>query len=176
MDYEKTTEGIRVVVRPSFSLPHSEPADGKFVFTYVVQMENQSAEAAQLLFRHWHIHDSEGEDSEVEGEGVLGEQPSLAPGKSHVYQSFCVLQSPVGFMEGTQFTYQARFADTRLATEEHGLPGSRFGLLPSLSEKPGFELAADQGREATPDHHLKTTARRPFPCDPREGDGEGHPF
>ena len=100
MDYEKTTEGIRVVVRPSFSLPHSEPADGKFVFTYLVQMENQSAEAAQLLFRHWHIHDSEGEDSELEGEGVLGEQPSLAPGKSHVYESFCVLQSPVGFMEG----------------------------------------------------------------------------
>ncbi|MCH2461924.1 MAG: Co2+/Mg2+ efflux protein ApaG [Gemmatimonadetes bacterium] len=100
MDYKKTTEGIRVVVRPSFSLPHSEPAYGKFVFTYLVQMENQSAEAAQLLFRHWHIHDSEGEDSELEGEGVLGEQPSLAPGKSHVYESFCVLQSPVGFMEG----------------------------------------------------------------------------
>ena len=89
-----------MVVRPSFSLPHSEPEDGKFVFTYLVQMENQSAEAAQLLFRHWHIHDSEGEDSELEGEGVLGEQPSLAPGKSHVYESFCVLQSPVGFMEG----------------------------------------------------------------------------
>ena len=100
MDYKKTTEGIRVGVRPSFSLSHSEPADGKFVFTYLVQMENQSAEAAQLLFRHWHIHDSEGEDSELEGEGVLGEQPSLAPGKSHVYKSFCVLQSPVGFMEG----------------------------------------------------------------------------
>ena len=89
-----------MVVRPNFSLSHSEPADGKFVFTYLVQMENQSAEAAQLLFRHWHIHDSEGEDSELEGEGVLGEQPSLAPGKSHVYESFCVLQSPVGFMEG----------------------------------------------------------------------------
>ena len=100
MDYKKTTKGIRVVVRPSFSLSYSEPADGKFVFTYLVQMENQSAEAAQLLFRHWHIHDSEGGDSDLEGEGVLGEQPSLAPGKSHVYESFCVLQSPVGFMEG----------------------------------------------------------------------------
>ena len=53
MDYEETTEGIRVVVRPSFSLPYSEPADGKFVFTYLVQMENHSEEVAQLLFRHW---------------------------------------------------------------------------------------------------------------------------
>ena len=98
MDYERTTDGIRVVVRPSFSLPHSEP--GRFVFSYLVQMENQSGEGAQLLFRHWHIHDSEGPDSEVDGEGVLGEQPTLAPGKSHVYESFCVLSSPAGFMEG----------------------------------------------------------------------------
>lgn len=80
MDYEKTTEGIRVMVRPSFSLPYSEPEEGRFVFTYLVEMENQSEEVAQLLFRHWHIHDSQGEDTEVDGEGVVGEQPTLAPG------------------------------------------------------------------------------------------------
>ena len=100
MEYEKTTDGIRVLVRPRFSLPHSEPEGGRFVFTYRVEMENQGEEAAQLLFRHWHIHDSEGDDSEVDGEGVVGEQPTLAPGRSHVYESFCVLRSPVGFMEG----------------------------------------------------------------------------
>ena len=100
MDYEQITEGIRVRVRPSFSFPYSAPEHGKFVFTYLVQMENQSEEAAQLLFRHWRIHDSEGEDSEVDGEGVIGQQPTLAPGKSHVYESFCELKSPVGFMEG----------------------------------------------------------------------------
>ena len=68
MDYEETTEGIRVVVRPSFSLPYSEPGDGKFVFTYLVQMENQSEEVAQLLFRHWRIHHGEGEDSKEDSE------------------------------------------------------------------------------------------------------------
>ncbi len=104
MDYEEITEGIRVSVRPSFSFPYSEPEDGRFVFTYQVEMENQSEEAAQLLFRHWHIHDSRGEDSEIDGEGVVGEQPTLAPGKSHAYQSFCVLRSPAGFMEG-YFTF-----------------------------------------------------------------------
>ena len=119
MDYERTTEGIRVVVRPSFSRPHSEP--GRFVFTYLVQMENQSGEAAQLLFRHWRIHDSEGDDSEVDGEGVLGEQPTLAPGKSHVYESFCVLSSPVGFMEG-YFTF------ARPNGEEFRVPVPRFDL------------------------------------------------
>jgi ApaG protein len=100
MDYEQITEGIRVSVSPSFSFPYSAPEDGKFVFTYMVQVENQSGEEAQLLFRHWLIHDSEGDDSEVDGEGVVGEQPTLGPGKSHAYESFCVLQSPVGFMEG----------------------------------------------------------------------------
>ena len=100
MDYEQITEGIRVSVSPSFSFPYSAPEDGKFVFTYLVQVENQSGEEAQLLFRHWLIHDSEGDDSEVDGEGVVGEQPTLGPGKSHAYESFCVLQSPVGFMEG----------------------------------------------------------------------------
>ena len=119
MDYERTTEGIRVVVRPSFSPPHSEP--GRFVFTYLVQMENQSGEAAQLLFRHWRIHDSEGDDLEVDGEGVLGEQPTLAPGKSHVYESFCVLSSPVGFMEG-YYTF------VRPNGEEFRVPVPRFDL------------------------------------------------
>ena len=121
MDYEETTEGIRVVVRPSFSLPYSEPADGKFVFTYLVQMENHSEEVAQLLFRHWLIHDSAGEDLEIDGEGVLGEQPTLAPGKSHVYQSFCVLRSPSGFMEG-YYTF------VRPNGEEFRVPIPRFDL------------------------------------------------
>ena len=100
MEYELITEGIRILVRPSFSLSYSEPEDRRFVFTYHVEMENKGEEVAQLLFRHWRIHDSQGEDSEVDGEGVVGKQPTLAPGKSHAYESFCVLSSPLGFMEG----------------------------------------------------------------------------
>ena len=100
MSYEKTTEGIRISVRPDFSVLHSDPGQSRFVFTYSVQMENQGEESVQRLCRHWLIHDSDGEDSEVEGEGVVGEQPTLDPGYSHHYQSFCVLSSPIGFMEG----------------------------------------------------------------------------
>jgi ApaG protein len=100
MRYEKATEGIRVMVWPSFSLADSEPADGTFVFSYKINMQNQSDVEAQLLFRHWRIHDAVGEDSLVDGEGVVGEQPVLAPGESHEYRSYCVLRSPVGYMEG----------------------------------------------------------------------------
>lgn len=100
MQYEKATEGIRVQVRPRFSLADSDPADGTFVFSYEISMENEGKSPAQLLFRHWRIHDSAGDDSVVDGEGVVGEQPVLGPGESHEYRSYCVLRSPVGFMEG----------------------------------------------------------------------------
>ena len=60
MRYEKATEGIRVQVRPHFSLADSDPADGTFVFAYHVSMENEGDTPAKLLFRHWLIHDAVG--------------------------------------------------------------------------------------------------------------------
>jgi ApaG protein len=100
MRYETESEGIRVKVDPSFSLARSDPAEGTFVFSYRVEMENRGPDAAQLLFRHWFIHDAVGEDLEVDGEGVVGQQPLLRPGEAHAYSSFCVLRSPAGYMEG----------------------------------------------------------------------------
>ena len=100
MRYEKATEGIRVWVQPRFSLAESDPAEGTFVFSYQVGLANEGVEPARLLFRHWRIHDSAAGDSVVDGEGVIGQQPLIAPGESHEYSSFCVLRSPVGYMEG----------------------------------------------------------------------------
>ena len=98
--YEKATQGIRVRVEPEFSLADSDPFEGHYVFSYDIAMENEGSEPARLLFRHWRIHDAAGEDTEVDGEGVIGEQPSLGPGDSHAYRSYCVLRSPAGYMEG----------------------------------------------------------------------------
>jgi ApaG protein len=100
MLYEKATEGIRVWVRPRFSLAQSDPAEGTFVFSYQVGLANEGGQPAQLLFRHWRIHDAVAGDSLVDGEGVIGQQPLLGPGESHQYSSYCVLRSPVGYMEG----------------------------------------------------------------------------
>jgi len=105
MWYEKETEGIRVAVRPNFSMARSEPAEGTYVFSYRVRVTNVGGDAAQLLFRYWNIHDSAGDDSVVEGEGVVGEQPTLLPDQDHEYRSFCVLRSPAGYMEG-YYTFQ----------------------------------------------------------------------
>ena len=104
MSYETKTQGIRVRVHPDFSLAQSDVAEKRFVFTYQVEVDNEREDEVQLLFRHWHIHDAGGEDSEVDGEGVVGEQPTLIPGGSHSYRSFCILRSPVGSMEG-HFTF-----------------------------------------------------------------------
>jgi ApaG protein len=139
MRYEKATEGIRVQVRPSFSLADSDPSDGTFVFSYTINVENESEDTAQLLFRHWHIHDAAGEDSMVDGEGVVGEQPILRPGESHEYRSYCVLRSPVGYMEG-HYTF-ARPDGERFKVE---VP--RFDLSgPMVLPNPGPVLFADEG-------------------------------
>ena len=98
--FYRITEGIRVTVRPVFLPDQSIPEQRQYVFAYFVRVENVGTQSAQLLSRRWRIHDSIGEDTAVAGDGVVGEQPLLIPGGVHEYQSFCVLKSPSGFMEG----------------------------------------------------------------------------
>jgi ApaG protein len=98
--FYRITEGIRVTARPIFSPEHSVPGRAQYVFIYRIRIENVGDRPAQLLRRHWHIHDPIGGDQEVEGEGVIGEQPELEPGAVHEYQSYCVLRGPSGYMEG----------------------------------------------------------------------------
>lgn len=94
------TEGMRVSVRPVYSPAHSAPADGRHVFVYHVRIENAGPAPVRLRWRHWDIHDEGAEDSQVEGEGVIGEQPLLRPGDVHEYNSYCVLRGTSGHMEG----------------------------------------------------------------------------
>ncbi len=101
--FYKLSNGFRVTVRPAFLPDQSSAARGQFVFAYLVRIENVGTRAAQLLSRRWLIHDDAGEDTEVVGDGVVGEQPVLAPGGVHEYQSFCVLKGRRGFMEGEYF-------------------------------------------------------------------------
>jgi ApaG protein len=98
--YHRETEGIRVTVRPLYVREHSRPHHGHYVFAYFVRLENVGSVTAQLVTRRWHIHDEAGKDSVVEGDGVIGEQPTLARGAVHEYQSFCILTGPLGWMEG----------------------------------------------------------------------------
>jgi ApaG protein len=70
------------------------------MFAYRITIENNSDYTAKLTHRHWDIFDSIGDHKVVDGEGVVGEQPILAPGEAHQYTSGCNLKSEMGFMEG----------------------------------------------------------------------------
>ena len=98
--FYRETEGMRVTVRPAYLHEQSRPAERQYVFIYHVRLENVSGRPAQLMSRRWLIHDSTGEDTNVEGDGVVGEQPLVGPGEIYQYHSFCVLKSPRGHMEG----------------------------------------------------------------------------
>ncbi len=98
--YYRESFGIRISVRPSYLRNQSEPSARHYVFAYLVRIENVGAQAAQLVSRRWFIHDSAGENTEVKGEGVVGEQPTVEPGAVHEYESFCILKSGEGYMEG----------------------------------------------------------------------------
>ena len=88
-------------VNSRFLPEQSSPRDGKFVFAYHISISNVGGETTQLISRHWIITDANGDVEEVEGPGVVGEQPVLEPGASFEYTSFCPLKTNVGTMHGT---------------------------------------------------------------------------
>lgn len=96
-----TTEGVTVRVAVSYLPEQSEPARGRWFWAYHIRIENDSDRTVQLLTRHWIITDGRGARHSVEGEGVVGEQPLIAPGASYDYVSGCPLQTPNGAMQGS---------------------------------------------------------------------------
>jgi len=96
-----TTNHITVSVETEYQAAHSNPRAGKYIFGYYITIENGSPHTVQLLRRHWIIQDACGTLREVEGEGVVGLQPVLAPGEVHGYSSFCNLDTDIGKMAGT---------------------------------------------------------------------------
>ncbi|MBL4586480.1 MAG: Co2+/Mg2+ efflux protein ApaG [Flavobacteriales bacterium] len=96
----QVTNGIKISVRVKFKEEYSEPDKRYFVFFYRITIENYSDFEVQLLRRHWDIFDSNGIKTIVEGDGVVGEKPILAPGELFSYESACNLESGMGRMSG----------------------------------------------------------------------------
>lgn len=84
----------------SYLEPQSDPNADRYVFAYTVTISNAGPMPAKLLTRHWVITDANGKVQEVQGEGVVGEQPHLAPGDSFRYTSAAMIETPVGVMRG----------------------------------------------------------------------------
>ncbi|WP_062016300.1 Co2+/Mg2+ efflux protein ApaG [Aureimonas sp. AU4] len=98
--YTATTRHITVSVTPSYLPDQSEPDENRWVFAYRIEIENGSRETVQLRSRYWHITDAHGHVEEVQGPGVVGEEPILSPGDSFTYTSGCPLGTPSGIMRG----------------------------------------------------------------------------
>lgn len=99
--YEKTTHNIRITVAPDFLEDQSRPEDSHYVWSYHVRIENNGEDIVQLRTRYWRITDATGHVHEVQGDGVVGEQPVLHPGESFEYTSGTPLPTPSGIMLGT---------------------------------------------------------------------------
>jgi len=98
---EAATRGVRVSVESSYSAEHSSPQHNRWFFLYTIRITNEGDETCQLVARHWIIRNATGDVEEVEGPGVVGEQPVLEPGHSFEYTSGCPLDTPFGSMEGS---------------------------------------------------------------------------
>lgn len=123
---------FEVRVQPQYLSEQSDPTQGRYVFAYQVTIRNVGDMAAQLISRHWIITDARGQVEEVQGLGVVGQQPLLQPGESFEYTSGCPLRTPRGTMQGSYFFV--------------AVDGSRFDV-----EIPIFVLAAE-GSSAASQH------------------------
>jgi ApaG protein len=95
------TRGVKVSVETFYQLDYSNPLKGEFMFAYRITIVNQSEQTLQLLSRHWHIVDANGVEKEIEGDGVVGQQPILRPNETYQYVSGCNLNTEIGKMFGT---------------------------------------------------------------------------
>ncbi|MCC6709788.1 MAG: Co2+/Mg2+ efflux protein ApaG [Gammaproteobacteria bacterium] len=99
---------IRVNAQSTYLEEQSEPTANRYAFAYTITIANTGTVAAQLLSRHWLITDANGRVQEVHGDGVVGQQPLIEPGKAFQYTSGAVLETPLGSMSGS---YQMKASD-----------------------------------------------------------------
>jgi len=99
--YRAVTRDIQVTVKPQYLADRSSVEEGRFFWAYTVEIVNLGKATVQLKSRHWVITDAHGNQQEVRGPGVVGEQPTLKPGERFEYTSGVPLTTPIGLMAGT---------------------------------------------------------------------------
>jgi len=94
------TNGIKISVISRFEPKHSNVHESRYVFSYNIRIQNESDYTIKVLRRHWFIMDSNCNQREVQGDGIVGEQPVIRPGEHHEYTSWCPFNSEIGKMSG----------------------------------------------------------------------------
>jgi len=125
---------LRVSVEVRFRRDHSRPdlgPHGRWLFQYVIRIENHGGESWQVMGREWTITDGAGQVTQVAGAGVVGQTPVIAPGGVYVYDSFVTMEATPGTMSGAYLVRDAWGHESRapipeftLALPPGTLPGS----------------------------------------------------
>ena len=128
--YQLRTRSIHISVEPFYVDDQSSPASNRFVFGYRVKIDNQGQEAVQLMSRYWQITDELGRTVEVEGDGVVGEQPLIEPGDHFEYTSGTPLATPSGVMIGRyqMVTASGETFDAKIPAFSLDAPGARMRM------------------------------------------------
>jgi len=120
------TARVSVHVQSQYVASQSSPDDDRYVFAYTITIRNLGRSAVQLLGRYWVITNGNGRETEVQGEGVVGEQPLITPGNEFQYTSGAVIETPMGTMQGHYVmvdeqgdTFNVEIPVFRLAIQTH---------------------------------------------------------
>ncbi|ADO08310.1 Co2+/Mg2+ efflux protein ApaG [Pantoea vagans] len=120
------TARVSVHVQSQYVASQSSPDDDRYVFAYTITIRNLGRSSVQLLGRYWLITNGNGRETEVQGEGVVGEQPFIAPGNEFQYTSGAVIETPMGTMQGHYVmvdeqgdTFHVEIPVFRLAIQTH---------------------------------------------------------
>ncbi|WP_161865940.1 MULTISPECIES: Co2+/Mg2+ efflux protein ApaG [Pseudomonas] len=117
---------IDVSVTTRYLAAQSQPEQNRYAFSYTVTIVNNGELPAQLLSRHWIITDGDGRVQEVRGAGVIGQQPHIEPGASHIYSSGTVMATQVGTMQGSyqMLAEDGKRFDATIAPFRLAVPGA----------------------------------------------------
>lgn len=120
------TARVSVHVQSQYVASQSSPDDDRYIFAYTITIRNLGRSSVQLLGRYWLITNGNGRETEVQGEGVVGEQPLIAPGNEFQYTSGAVIETPMGTMQGHYVmvdeqgdTFHVEIPVFRLAIQTH---------------------------------------------------------
>lgn len=97
---DKNDDSLRIEISVRFAPEKSEPEENRYAFIYTIEITNLGDKSVQILNRKWTITNSDYQEHETEGYGVIGKQPIIAPQKSFKYTSGVMLDTEMGTMEG----------------------------------------------------------------------------
>ena len=94
--------GLRVTVDRLVHYKEAQtPPDRPHCFAYFITIHNDSDVAVTIKGRKWVVTNTRGEVTAVEGDGVVGEFPKIAPGETFSYNSFHLNDTESAVAEGS---------------------------------------------------------------------------